>query len=526
MFDGWDDMMVQNSPEEWRDNWVDGCNFAKEHGIDTILTIQPFLGSGERVFTDVELDIYIDLINQPHEPTDHYYKFAEQLSKLDNTCTKTADLREIFDHVFETIYIDFVHVGPLGNEIIAENFYKLSLPIISERKSLVISDTGADPEIEEKINVELYEKTLKDDVGIFETLFSYYTTPKVIALILNDQLFREGESMDYSQVENFKDQILDYENFAGQDLENAIFYNSSLRGADFSNANLKGTLFRFAKMHDATLVGADLEDANLLNAQLLGADLTGANLKGADLHQVNLARSKLDNVIFENTDLTGAIFIGTDFTKTKMSNMNFFDAYLYFSNFYGMDLSSFNFRESSWAGTDFSYANFDGADLSLVDLSGKTIIVEAFGLDPKEVGFESVVLAGAMLTGVDLSGRDLSDLYFNTYTGNYPENRMDFITSELAEKIQQEAIVLSYANLSRVNLSNQDLSSVNFENADLSNADLSGTVLFITQLSGANLRGSNLSNADLTGANLDGANLTGANLTGAILDCVNHSVCN
>jgi hypothetical protein len=45
-------------------------------------------------------------------------------------------LRNSFDHNLETIYFDKGHVGDLGNKIIAEKLFELSLPIVMKNHTL------------------------------------------------------------------------------------------------------------------------------------------------------------------------------------------------------------------------------------------------------------------------------------------------------------------------------------------------------------------------------------------------------
>lgn len=49
-----------------------------------------------------------------------------------NYCTKTADLRNIFDGNSEFLYYDYGHLQDRGNEIAAENIFELVSPIVSE----------------------------------------------------------------------------------------------------------------------------------------------------------------------------------------------------------------------------------------------------------------------------------------------------------------------------------------------------------------------------------------------------------
>jgi len=55
---------------------------------------------------------------------------VDSLKELDKTCTKTADLRDTFENIPQTVYFDKAHMTDFGNEIIAQKLFELSLPII------------------------------------------------------------------------------------------------------------------------------------------------------------------------------------------------------------------------------------------------------------------------------------------------------------------------------------------------------------------------------------------------------------
>jgi hypothetical protein len=94
-------------------------------------------------------------------------------------------------------------------------------------------------------------------------------------------------------------------------------------------------------------------------------------------------------------------------------------------------------------------------------------------------------LIGANLSGLDLTGANLAEVYLHTSD-------------------------LSKTNLSRVSLIG----------ANLTGANLKGAILDETLLNMASLGGTNFSKARLIGADLTGANLTGANFMGAsIVNC-------
>jgi len=109
-------------------------------------------------------------------------------------------------------------------------------------------------------------------------------------------------------------------------------------------------------------------------------------------------------------------------------------------------------------------------------------------------------LAGANLTGIDLSGAKLGTKQYS-FTTHY---------------IKKPA-TLNRANLEGANLSDANFIEANFSKANLKNANLSWARLDKANLEGAILSKANLTNASLTNANLTNANLTNANLSDAKL---------
>ena len=92
--------------------------------------IQPILGTGDRIITEFEkpnLSADEDFILVPIA----LQKYADVLPELTN-CTFKADLTHIFDNHKQTIFFDLGHVGDEGNMIIAEEIYKLVLPVIQK----------------------------------------------------------------------------------------------------------------------------------------------------------------------------------------------------------------------------------------------------------------------------------------------------------------------------------------------------------------------------------------------------------
>jgi len=117
--------------KNWQNTWSEICELGKSNNFDVIVTLQPMLGTGSKQLTNEESRNY-KLYNQDIKLS-AYEDFAGVLPELNTKCTKSKDLRNIFQNINETIFYDDVHTGDLGNEIIAKELFELSLPILKEK---------------------------------------------------------------------------------------------------------------------------------------------------------------------------------------------------------------------------------------------------------------------------------------------------------------------------------------------------------------------------------------------------------
>jgi len=174
------------TPQHWKDRWTEICDLGRQEGFSTIVTIQPIVDTGAKKLTEQEYQWYIKkqsaiIIKQDSD-------YAEKLDELKNNCTLTADLRNIFDDIQGPIYYDFVHVGPKGNRIIAENFYQLSFPIVMKQsKNIVQNKDGQVSDSTSEIKDQLYSKNFdfssEQFFNFIRDVILPYKTPKVIQLI-------------------------------------------------------------------------------------------------------------------------------------------------------------------------------------------------------------------------------------------------------------------------------------------------------------------------------------------------------
>jgi len=120
----------------WKETWIDICELGKKYDYETIITLQPFVATGNKTLTTNEQRFAKNAIEKFHW-TDNYPAYAEQLKEINNHCTLTVDLRELFDDYKEPIFYDRSHTGYRGNQIIAEKMFELSLPIVMEKAEKV-----------------------------------------------------------------------------------------------------------------------------------------------------------------------------------------------------------------------------------------------------------------------------------------------------------------------------------------------------------------------------------------------------
>jgi hypothetical protein len=112
----------------WKENLKKICQIGNEHNFDVVILLQPILGTGSKQLTEYEQH-QLDLFD--HESVlKSYQEFADELINLEESCTQVKDFRNIFDSYNETIYFDNAHIKYQLNEVIAENIFNTTYPII------------------------------------------------------------------------------------------------------------------------------------------------------------------------------------------------------------------------------------------------------------------------------------------------------------------------------------------------------------------------------------------------------------
>ena len=115
----------------WSERWSEFCEREDMSEKDIIIAVQPYLGTGEKNFSNWE-----KMIKQNNMKTDvaeYFPLLIDNLEKIEKKCTKTMNLTNSFDNNSETIFYDLIHVGDKGNEIVVDRIYDEILPILKNR---------------------------------------------------------------------------------------------------------------------------------------------------------------------------------------------------------------------------------------------------------------------------------------------------------------------------------------------------------------------------------------------------------
>ena len=135
----WDNYIIDESKTDkkidlWIERWDDICNLGKMKNFDTIVTIQPMLGTGNKILSSDETSL-APYMNEHFGIIRGLEKMESQVNQLDKNCIKTASLKNIFDGIDEPVFYDIGHTNDFGNKIIAKKLFEISLPIITEKIS-------------------------------------------------------------------------------------------------------------------------------------------------------------------------------------------------------------------------------------------------------------------------------------------------------------------------------------------------------------------------------------------------------
>nr|AIF09660.1 GDSL family lipase [uncultured marine thaumarchaeote KM3_39_A11] len=178
IYDGWNDLRSDISPNVIKENWESACEIGNENNFDAVISLQPIAGFGSKKLTQQESEyakMGESFSKKPLiESLSVYQKYAKNLSEI-KICTKTIDLRDVFDNETDMIYSDQGHVSDQGNAIVAKSLYNAILPIILKNKEFNLFENEKDfdslttsmyDDREIVVNVELLPSTELDNKRI------------------------------------------------------------------------------------------------------------------------------------------------------------------------------------------------------------------------------------------------------------------------------------------------------------------------------------------------------------------------
>lgn len=123
--------MINKKIPLWSERWSNFCSSQDMNKKDIVVAVQPYLGTGEKKFSNWERSIKNN--NMRTDVAEYFPLLVKNLKIIDEKCTKTLDLTDSFDVNSETIFYDLIHVGDKGNEIMANRIYDEILPILENR---------------------------------------------------------------------------------------------------------------------------------------------------------------------------------------------------------------------------------------------------------------------------------------------------------------------------------------------------------------------------------------------------------
>ena len=464
VYDGWNSLRMDYPVEGMAMYWQGMCELGKENNFDTVISLQPIAGFGNKKLTQQE---YVNsLTGEDHNgyqfitaKSTYDYMGRELLSLTDynlkhNNCN-VVDLREIYDDVSGPLYWDQGHVSDTGNLLLAEKFYEITNEVIFNKKPTE---------------------------GKFHSVISKYNSPIITSYLLS----KIGIDVDYNQIKkqdltteykidgNFfylKNQLGGSEKIlVGKDLSKDDLTQIDLTGQNLSGANLSGQDLRKINLTDAILRGA-----NLSFTDLSGKDLSGKDLRGINFHNANLENADLTNITISK------IIQYVEKPQCSDPDNELLDL-LY------TDMCSISVAKNESIRTDFSNANLSGAIIGNSDPSNVLLML-------------FIDFSGADLTGIEFSNVKFLACKFND--ANFSDNNMNTVTFGLCE--------FSDARFINSKFSNVVFQNVSFRNTEIIDAYFESSLFLNT----------NFSNADLKGTVFDRANWIGNN----ILNCKNNQIC-
>ena len=123
-----DESTSQEKAILWKNNLSAICKIGKQKDFDTVIILQPFLGTGNKILTEHEKTTYEIL--EHSEVVRAYQFFSNEFEDLKNYCIHTIDLMNIFDDIQGSVYYDGAHLRHEYNKAVADRIFEEIIPLI------------------------------------------------------------------------------------------------------------------------------------------------------------------------------------------------------------------------------------------------------------------------------------------------------------------------------------------------------------------------------------------------------------
>jgi len=368
---------------DWKTRWTEICKLSTDNNFDVIISLQPIPGSGIRELTEYEYEK--STFWQERGIVVAYEEYGNALNNLTSVCSKSIDLRNVFDDISESVYFDHVHVGDDGNKIISQKIFDEIYFIVNSHQ--ISNDSTHIVSFDNIVEVtQLFENDLS---GI-----------NLSGKILHNL--------------NFINKDFSFANFDQTSIKKVNFLNSNLTNSHLNLAEIDNVHFTNSMLQNSQIKYSILENISFNNSSLSGLNLQKSHIKNSNLSnlQINFVifnSSTFENVSLVNSNLSGNVDLASYFVNTTFINSNFTNTNMAFSDLHG----------SSFIKPIFYATNFSNSNLSNVDLSGQifdkvlfvdTSLVETnfSSSDLRNANFTNAYLVKTNFTNANLSGIDFS----------------------------------------------------------------------------------------------------------------------
>ena len=276
IYDGWNDLRENNTPDQISRNWNSMCKFGQENGFDTTIALQPIAGFGNKKLTEQEMEYVKNGVDYNNEKLskslDIYNEYERKLDFL-TECTLSINLRDSFDEEDGGIYWDQGHISDKGNEIVANSIFENIVPLLPTRIS----------NITDLISVEQTDVE-EDYIQKIRYILAGYKTPVMIGSVFEfkgDFIFDESDTqkMSNTNVERYVTDMQTYNEIPisieikiSEDRNNSLTKNLEIKTIDNEkNSNFKNVTYFLKIFKGDNIVFSDyffVED-DIFNLEIL-----------------------------------------------------------------------------------------------------------------------------------------------------------------------------------------------------------------------------------------------------------------